>query len=170
MKLILVEGGVPLPWKTSEEQPAWLTAAINRLGTLGASFDAYLERLKAAPFLGPYWNAYMDLYYQHDVSHWPDASVIAKCSREASVEDERSVHAEGPPESQWGQAVVPTLLLRAGQGLFSDHDQMVPAEAAVAAEQAMSDCRLVDFPTVNHYTILFGIEPSPVEMIRAFLR
>jgi pimeloyl-ACP methyl ester carboxylesterase len=169
-KLILVEGGVPLPWETSEDQPAWLRAAINRLGTPVPSFDAYLERLKAAPFLAPYWNAYMDLYYQHDVFHQPDGSVIAKCSREASVEDERSVHAEGAPEAQWGQVVVPTLLLRAGQGLFSDHDQMVPAEAAAAAARATPDCRLVDFPTLNHYTILFGVEPGPIETIRAFLR
>jgi pimeloyl-ACP methyl ester carboxylesterase len=168
-KLVLVEGGVPLPWKNSDEQPAWLTAAINRLETSVPSFSDYLQRLKAAPFLGPYWNEYIELYYQHDVHHFPDGTVVAKCSRAASIEDERSVHAEGAPEAQWGQVTVPTLLLRAGQGLFTDQDHMVPAEAAVAAQRAISGSRLVQFPTLNHYTILFGVEPGPVETIRAFL-
>jgi hypothetical protein len=27
----------------------------------------------------------------------------------------------------------------------------------------------VDFPTLNHYTILFGIEHGPVEEIRTFI-
>jgi hypothetical protein len=27
----------------------------------------------------------------------------------------------------------------------------------------------VDFPTLNHYSILFGAEPGPFETIRAFL-
>src|SRR5947199_8097218 len=53
-KLILIDAGAPVPWKTIEEQPAWLTAAINRLGTPVASYEEYIQRLKAAPFLGPY--------------------------------------------------------------------------------------------------------------------
>ena len=70
---------------------------------------------------------------------------------------------------QWGQVTVPTLLLRAGQGLFSDQDHMVPAEAAVMVQHAISGSRLVTFPTLNHYTILFGVEPGPVETIGIFL-
>ena len=168
-KLILLDGGVTLPWKSAADQPAWLSAAINRLGTPVPSFELYTQRLKAAPFLAPYWNAYLDLYYEHDVYRQPDGSVIAKCYREACLEDERSLHAEGVPEPQWPQVTVPTLLLRAGLGLVASDDQMMTPDAAALAQQTIADCRLVDFPTLNHYSILFGAEPGPFEAIRAFL-
>lgn len=168
-KLVLIDGGVPLPWESAAEQPAWLTAAISRLGTPVPSFELYTQRLKAAPFLGPYWNAYLALYYEHDVRHQPDGSVVAKCYREACLEDEQSLHAEGIPESFWAQVRVPTLLLRAGLGLVANDDQMMPAAVAALAQRTIADCRLVDFPTLNHYSILFGTEPGPFEAIRAFL-
>ncbi|HEX6778406.1 MAG TPA: alpha/beta hydrolase [Ktedonobacterales bacterium] len=168
-KLVLIDGGVPLLWKSAAEQPAWLTAAISRLGTPVPSFELYTQRLKAAPFLGPYWNAYLDLYYQHDVQRWPDGSVVARCYREACLEDEQSLHAEGMPESLWPQVTVPTLLLRAGLGLVASDDQMMAADAAALAQRTIPDCRLVDFPTLNHYSILFGAAPGPFEAIRAFL-
>jgi pimeloyl-ACP methyl ester carboxylesterase len=166
-KMVLIDGGAPLPWKTTEEAPAWFTASLNRLGTPVPSFEAYTQRLKAAPFLGPYWNAYFDLNFQHDVYHQSDGSVVAKCSREAALEDERRLHAEGVPEAQWAQVQVPTLLLRAGQGMFADHDQMMTEEVAAAAQQAIPGSRLVNFPTLSHFTI--GGQPGPIATIRAFL-
>ena len=167
-KLVLVDAGAPLPWKTPEEQPAWLTAAVSRLGTPVPSFEEYIQRLKAAPFLGRYWNEYVDLYFQHDVRHQSDGSVVSKGYREGILE-EGAHAAEAPPEEQWAQVQVPTLLLRAGQGLFSDNDQLMTEEAAVAVQQAIPGSCFVNFPTLNHYTILFGVEPGPVETIRAFL-
>ena len=164
---MLIEGGVTFPWKTLEDLPAWFSAALTRLGTPLPSFEAYTQRLKAAPFLGPYWNAYFDLYFQHDVRQQSDGSVVAKCYREGTME-EFNRYAEGAAEAQWAQVQVPTLLLRAGQGLVSDHDQLMTAEAA-AAQQSIAGSRLVNFPTLNHFTIGFGVEPGPVEVIRAFL-
>ncbi len=168
-KLVLIDGGAALPWKSAADQPAWLTTAISRLGTPVPSFELYTQRVKAAPFLGPYWNAYLDLYYEHDVRRQPDGSVIAKCYREACLEDEQSLHAEGAPEAQWARVTVPTLLLRAGLGLVAQDDQMITPGDAAAAQQAIAGCRLVDFPTLNHYSILFGAKPGPFEAIRAFL-
>ena len=86
-KVVLMEGGVTYPWKTLEDLPAWFSAALNRLGTPIPSFDAYTQRLKAAPFLGPYWNAYFDLYFQHDVRQQSDGSVVAKCYRQGTLEE-----------------------------------------------------------------------------------
>lgn len=168
-KLVLLDGGATLPWKSAADQPAWLTASINRLGTSVPSFELYTQRLKAAPFLAPHWNAYLDLYYQHDVRQQPDGSVIGKCSREACLEDEQSLHAEGAPEPQWARVAVPTLLLRAGLWLIAEDDQIMTPDAAAAAQQAIANCRLVNFPTLNHYSLLFGAEPGPFEAIHAFL-
>lgn len=167
-KLILVDAGAPLPWNTPEEQPAWLTASISRLGNSVPSFEEYIQRLKLAPFLGPYWNKYTDIYFEHDVKRSSDGSVASKCYREGVIEEGRR-YSEARPEEQWANVQVPTLLLRAGQGMFSDNDQLLPQAAVAAARRSIKDCRFVNYPTLNHYTILFGVEPGPVQEIRAFI-
>src|SRR5436309_7248213 len=110
-KLMLVDAGAPLLWKTPEEQPAWLTASISRLGTPVPSFEEYIQRLKLAPFLGPYWNGYVELYFEHDVLRNSDGSVISKSYREGVLEEGQH-YDEARPEEQWARVQVPTLLLR----------------------------------------------------------
>lgn len=168
-KLVLVDGGVPLPWKTSNERPTWLNVAFNRLGTPGASFQEYIQRLKATPHLGPYWNEYLDIYFDHDVRRGSDGSVVAKAYREGVLEDQLYLEEENRPEQQWASVQVPTLFLRAGQASFSEGDQLVPEESAAAACRGINDCRYVNFPSLNHYTINFGVERGPALAIRDFI-
>ncbi len=168
-KLILIDAGASVAWKTIEEQPAWLTASINRLGTPVASFEEYMQRLKAAPFLGPYWNPYFDLYFEHDIYPKSDGSVVSKAFREGIIEDGKYNLYEYKPEEQWRDVTVPTLLLRAGQGLFTDNDQLLSEEAAAAIQHGIKNCRYVNFPNLNHYTIAFGTEDGPAREIRNFI-
>ncbi len=167
-KLILVDAGAPLPWKTAQEQPAWLTASINRLGTPVPSYTEYVSRLKTAPFLGPYWNEYTDIYFAHDTFSESDGSVAAKAYRDGILE-EGLRFSEGDPAAQWANVNVPTLLLRAGQGLFSDNDQLLTEEAATMAHSSIANCRYINYPNLNHYTILFSVEPGPAKEIRKFI-
>ncbi len=167
-KLVLIDAGAPLPWNTPEEQPAWLTAAISRLGTPVPSFDVYIERLKMAPFLGPYWNPYLDIYFDHDVYRYPDSSVVAKSYREGILE-EGMRYSDAKPEDQWANVQVPTLLLRAGQGMFADNDQLLPEASAEAASTAIKNCAYINYPTLNHYTIVLGSDPTPIQDIHAFI-
>jgi len=168
-KLILIDAGASVAWKTIEEQPAWLTASINRLGIPVASFEEYMQRLKAAPFLGPYWNPYFDLYFEHDIYPKSDGSVVSKAFREGIIEDNKYNLYEYKPEEQWRDVTVPTLLLRAGQGLFTDNDQLLSEEAAAAIQHGIKNCRYVNFPNLNHYTIAFGTEDGPAREIRNFI-
>lgn len=167
-KLILIDAGAPLGWKTTEEQPAWLTAAFNRLGTLTPSFEEYIQRLKAAPFLGPYWNSYIDMYFEHDVYHESNGSVVAKAYREGVLEDNAFICYVYKPQELWRVVSVPTLLLRAGQGLFNGNDQLLSEQAAVDIQQGIENCLYFNFPKLNHYTIAFGIDNSPATEIRHF--
>jgi pimeloyl-ACP methyl ester carboxylesterase len=167
-KLVLIDGGGYLPWRTVADEPAWLTASIGRLGTPVASFDEYVARLKLAPFLGPYWNEYTDMYFAHDVFHQPDGSVIAKGYPAGIHTDDKYVE-EWQPEQLLTHIQVPTLLMRAGQGLFTLDDQLMPEAEAARIQHSIRQCRYVNFPTLNHYTVVFGVEPGPVEAIRAFL-
>ncbi len=167
-KLVLVDAGTSLLWRMPAERPAWLTVSLGRLGTPVASFGEYIQRLKAAPFLGPYWNEYMDLSYNHDVRRHSNGSVAAKCYREAAFEDllyEEQYNAE----QEWANVRVPTLLLRAGQGLFSDNDQLLPEESIPAIQRGIKNLRYVNFPNLNHYTIIFGVDDGPAREVRHFV-
>lgn len=168
-KLILIDAGAPFEWQTPEEQPAWLTSAINRLGTPTPSFEEYKQRLKAAPFLGPYWNPYIDLYFDHDVYTRSDGSVVAKAYRDGVLEEGTYNLYEYKPEKLWKDVTVPTLLLRAGHGLFTDNDQLLSEAAATAIQRGIKNCLYVDFPELNHYSIIFGINDGPVREIRHFI-
>lgn len=167
-KLVLVDAGGQLPWSRPEEQPVWLNTSINRLGTTAPSFEEYTQRLKVAPFLGPYWNEYFDLYFEHDVRRNSDGSVVSKCYREGVLEDDQRFD-EAKPEEQWDKVQVPTLLLRAGQSLLFDNDQLLSEAAAANVQREIKNCQYVNFPTLNHYTIVFGVEGGPVEVIRNFI-
>lgn len=167
-KLVLVDAGAPLPWHTPEEQPTWLTASINRLGTPVPSFEEYIQRLKLAPFIGPYWNEYFELYFENDVRRNSDGSVASKCYREGILEEGKN-YDEARAQDQWANVQAPTLLLRAGQGLFFDNDQLLSEADAAAVQQGIKHCQFVNFPTLNHYTILLGSENGPVKAVRTFL-
>lgn len=167
-KLVLIDAGAPLAWKTPEEQPAWLTASISRLGMSIPSYQDYIQRLQAAPFLGPYWNAYLDLYCQHDVATQADGSVVSKCYRQGVLEEGMRT-SEAASDQQWTHVQVPTLLLRAGQRLFFDNDQLLTEADAAAIQQGIRDCQYVNFPSLNHYTIVFGTESGPAQEIRRFI-
>ncbi len=127
-----------------------------------------MQRLKAAPFLGPYWNKYLDTYFEHDVIRRDDGSVVAKTYRGGAFEDLVDVE-ERQFEPLWARVQIPTLLLRAGQAVLVDNDQLLPEESVAAIKSTIKDCRYVNFPTLNHYTIIFGVENGPVEEIRKFV-
>ncbi|HZU70808.1 MAG TPA: alpha/beta hydrolase [Ktedonobacteraceae bacterium] len=167
-KLVLIDAGAPLPWNTVEEQPAWLTASIARLGVPVASFDEFTQRLKVAPFLGPYWNDYIETYFEHDVYRHSDGSVVSKGSRQAILEEQRNQQ-QFKPEEQWAKVKVPTLLLRAGLGLFTESDQLLPEASAAAIQRGIKNCKYVNFPKLNHYTIIFGVSGGPARAIREFV-
>lgn len=167
-KLILIDGGGHLPWRTLEEQPAWLTASIGRLGTPVSSFDEYIQRLKLAPFLGPYWNEYVDIYFAHDVFHQHNGSVISKGYPAGVHEDQMGIY-EYKPEMLWSRVKAPTLLLRAGQGLFTSNDQLLTEAVAEEMLANIKGCQFANYPELNHYTIVFQAKDGPAQTIQNFV-
>src|SRR6266487_599033 len=167
-KLVLIDAGAPIPWKSFEDQPPWLKASVSRIGVPVPSFKEYTYRLKAAPYVGPYWNEYMDSYFKHDIRVNDDGSVVSKVYRQALIEEADRV-SEGLPEEQWAHVSVPTLLLRAGQGLLSDKDQLLTEDDVKAIQQGIKNCRYAHFPTLNHYTIIFNTGHGPALEIRKFV-
>jgi hypothetical protein len=103
------------------------------------------------------------------VRHQDDGSIVAKAYREGILEEGKYNLYEYKPEELWKDVTVPTLLLRAGQGLFTDNDQLLSENAAVAVQRGIKNCRYVNFPKLNHYTIAFGIDSAPAREIAHFI-
>jgi pimeloyl-ACP methyl ester carboxylesterase len=68
------------------------------------------------------------------------------------------------------QIRVPTLLLRAPDGLLRDDDCLMTQEEAEAMAHAIPDCRLAVIAKTNHYTILLGDNAVALDAIRAHLK
>ena len=98
-----------------------------------------------------------------------DGSVVPKGYRQAILEEDKYIVYEYKPEEQWKDVTVPTLLIRASQLLLTENDQLLSEEAAAAIQRGIKNCRFVDFPKLNHYTIIFGTESGPVREIRNFI-
>jgi pimeloyl-ACP methyl ester carboxylesterase len=167
-KLVLLDGGAPIPGQTLEELPEWLLASINRVGTATPSYRQYIEDLQAIPFLGSHWNEYIELSLRNDIRPEHDGSIVAKAYREGIIEEGQHIH-EIRLDQLWARITVPTLLLRAGQGLFSATDQMLSEDAAQAMQEHIPDCQYINFPELNHYTLIFGVVPGPIQEIQQFL-
>jgi hypothetical protein len=95
--------------------------------------------------------------------------VVSKAYREGVLQDGQLQLSENKPEEQWRDVTVPTLLMRAGQGLFTDNDQLLSEENAEAIQNGIKSCRYVNFPNLNHYTIVLGSDDSPAKTIRDFV-
>lgn len=167
-KLVLIDAGAPLPWSGQDDMPTWLNAAIARLGVTLPSYQDYLARLQQAPYLAPYWNQYIDLYFEHDVRIEQDGSVISKAFAHGILEEGLN-YPQAQPEAQWEQVQAPTLLLRAGQGLFGENDQLLSQQDAEQIHHTITNCAYRDLPNLNHYTIIFGVDPAPAQEIQSFI-
>jgi hypothetical protein len=97
-----------------------------------------------------------------------DGSVISRSYREGVLEEGLNSD-EAKSEEQWAMVQLPTLILRAGQELVFPHDQLLSETVAATMQRAIKNSRLVNFPTLNHYTLLFDVEPEPLEVIRTFI-
>lgn len=132
---------------------AMLGPTLSRLGQVWPSFDDYLAKIKAAPYLKEMWRDDMLSYYRADVVIREDGSVttrsgvlhIGKCLEAALNE---------PYEHYARNTHAPTLLLNA-TAEYALSAPLLPPENAAATASIMPNCR-VQAVRGNHQTMLYG--------------
>ena len=105
----------------------------------------------------------------HDVYQERDGSIIAKGYPAGVREDQMRIYEEFKPDRLWPSIQVPTLLLRAGQELLTPNDQLLPESTAEAIQQGIPHCRYINYPELNHYTIIFVVGDGVAQDIRNFV-
>lgn len=147
-KLTMIDFGGVVPDDTQQA----IAASVNRLGAVYPSLDAYLDLMRQLPMFQ--WNAMWEQYFRYDAEVHPDGTVSSRVPRKAIQEEMAALDAlrieRLPPRIQQ-----PTLLLRATVGLLgADKGFLLTREEAEHLLAAMPDCRLVEIPDANHYTIV----------------
>lgn len=158
-RVVLVDGGLPLPMPPGADPDAVLEAtlgpALARLDQTFPSVDAYLDFFRAHPAFAEAWTEEAEEYVRYD-ARGPEGAVRSRARREPVREDGRWMLTEGEAVGAALRAITsPLALLRAPRGLLNQPVGMLPDELAAAwtgrlpalEDEVIDDC--------NHYTILF---------------
>ena len=163
-KLVLFDGGIDVRAEILDS----LGPSIGRLGVEFPSLDGFLGVMRSLPFFAGRWNDHLARYFRYDVERGPSGGVRSKAAKHAIEEEVEAL--QRTRLWVWHHRIrVPTLLLRAPDGLLRDDDCLMTQDEADAMVHAIPDCRLVVIPKTNHYTVLLGDNPDALDAIRAHL-
>jgi lipase len=171
-RLVLVDGGLPLPVPDGADLDAVLDAtlgpAIARLGQSFADTEAYLEFWRGHPALAGHWTPDVEAYIRYDLVGEP-GQLRSRAVEDAVRADGREVLAEKPFVDALGRLTKPTPLLTAPDGMFGQPPGLLPAGLVAAWAERVPALRPQMVPEVNHYTIMFEREAAAVvsQTIRA---
>lgn len=147
-RLVMIDAGGKIPEDTQQA----IAASVHRLGTAYPSLDAYLAAMSQLPVLQ--WNDMWEQYFRYDAEVRPDGTVTSRVPRPA-IDEEAAALAMLRTEELPRFVRQPTLILRAALGtLGPDRGVVLPREEAERLQTIMPDCRVVEVPGTNHYTII----------------
>jgi len=157
-RLVLVDGGLPLPVPDGADPEVALEAAIGpaiaRLRQTFPSTEAYLDFWRAHPALAGHWTADVEAYARYDLIGVV-GSMQSRVAEAAVSPDSRDVLADKPFADALGRLTQPTPLLTAPAGFLGEPPGLLPSELVTKWTQRVPCLRPQRVPDVNHYTILF---------------
>lgn len=161
---VLIDGGCD----PKEEVLEAMRPMLRRMGTIFPSMDDYLAAMRTLPFFRE-WNPTLEQYLREDVVALPDGSVRSKVSHEA-LERDLDVHFYYSMCVHFPTVQCPTLFIRPMQGLLGDRVHILDEREAAAFVKWIPNCRRVDLPNVNHYTMVHQGDPPVIPPLKAFLK
>lgn len=127
--------------------------ALQRLGQVYPSLDAYLEEMRKSPAHS--WNPFWEAYYRYDAEVHPDGTVTSRASKEAIMEEMR-VNVALNTDVLLPAIKAPTLFTRAMLPTLIPNGFILPEEEATRVLSLIKGSRVVQIPDGNHYTIILS--------------
>lgn len=165
VKLVIIDAAAALHPRARE----LIQPSVERIGTLYASWDAYLTAMKRMPFYAGWWDPALESSYAADLVHHADGTVQSLSSRAAILQALDGLVAE-PWLEHVARIAQPALLLNA-TGAYgpAGTPPVVPREFAEATVRALAQGRYREVPG-NHMTMLYDVgAPQVVAAINDFL-
>jgi lipase len=168
-RLVLVDGGVPLPVPPGIDPDELLQAslgpALTRLSQTYADDEAYLDVFRDHPALGPHWGPDIETYVRYDALE-TEQGVRSRAVEAAVRADGRDLLVLGEELDRALRGLrLPTTLLVAPLGMFGQAPGLLPAAAVAAYDEAVEALTTETVPDANHYTILF--DPAAARRVAA---
>ena len=149
-KLVVVDAGGRVPADALQA----IGASLARLGQVYPSLDAYLAERRQSPV--HQWNEFWEAYYRYDADEHPDGTVTSRVPK-AVIEEEIAVNTAVEADVLLSRITAQTLITRAALGtLATDRGFILTADEAERVRSIIPDCRVVEIPGTNHYTIILS--------------
>jgi pimeloyl-ACP methyl ester carboxylesterase len=161
--IVMIDGGAD----PKDETLQAMYPTIRRLGKAYPSMGAYLSSMRAVPYFNR-WSAALERYFCDDMESLPDGAVRSKSSAEA-IQRDLDMHFWYCMCLHFPNMHCPALFIRPQQGLLGDGAHVFTEREAAAIVANIPDCRRVDLPDVNHYTMVLHDDPPVAPPIREFL-
>ena len=162
-KMILLDAAARMHPNTKE----MLVPALSRLGKKFSSFESYIEKVKAAPYIN-FWDEQMLSYYKADVNENSDGTVTPKPQMAHMMEAVTAVLSY--PWLDYLQNIERVAILINGPGVYTLEAALLPEENARETVGMMKHCSYVKV-SGNHQTMLYGDGAKEiVHAIKNFLK
>jgi lipase len=173
--LVLVDGGLPVPYPAEQDPDEVLSAVLGpslaRLGITFARTDDYLQVWRLHPaFDGP-WDDDLEAYLLYDLvdaqdEERPDAVRCVVSSTAVRTDGAELLLAERTREALSG-VQIPVRLLLAPGGMLNDGKPLMQPTLVGEFVAAHPDADVEEVANVNHYNILLGPGPGAGRVTRA---
>jgi len=165
-RIILIDGGGKLSEAQMDKVFAGIKPALDRLGQVFPSSDAYIETMKQAPYIQP-WSSVIEGYYRYELKKVEGG--VSPNIQPAHIEEESSNIRKVELDAFYPKVFGKVLILRATKGLLSQDDLLLPEAVVERMVREIPNARRVDVEGTNHYAIVFQPNELRDRAIRAFL-
>ena len=146
-RLVLVDGGAPLPLPEGVDIETALGPAVARLSSRFASHAEYRDFWREHPSFAD-WNAAIESYVDYDLTG-TEPELRSKVDGDAVRADFVDLHKGAEPLAAYEALPRDTVFLRAERGMFDQPEALYPDPDAIGLQ-------VTTVPGTNHYTILLG--------------
>jgi len=124
-KMILVDGGGDLSKEQMDKVFAGIKPSLERLGHVYPDTEAYLSKMRQAPFIQP-WSPAIENYYRYEIEK-TDNGVCTNITPAHIAEEADNIRKVKCAE-YYARVRCNVLILRATDGLLSDDDLLLPGD------------------------------------------
>ncbi|MHB8092417.1 MAG: alpha/beta fold hydrolase [Syntrophales bacterium] len=165
--VILVDGGGDLSTEQMAKVFSGIKPALERLGKVFPSAEAYIDLMKQAPYLQP-WSPALEAYCRYELTE-VEGGVKANIDP-LHIQEEAINLGKMKAASFYREIACKVLILRATRGLLAEDDILLPEEVVERMTREILTAKRIDIPGTNHYSILFQPNKLRDEAIKGFLR
>jgi len=166
-RLILVDGGGDLSQEQMEKVFIGIKPALDRLGQVFPSAEAYFEKMSAAPYIQP-WSSVTETYYRYELQEVEGG--VRTNINPAHIQEEAENIKKVDCAPYYPRIKCEVLILRAPNGLLSQDDILLPEDVIDKMIREIPDAQRFDVEGMNHYGIVFQYHAARDGVIRKFLK